>query len=135
MILQIPDNAKPFELTNSILWFNEEGILYSLPKANARTEFTDEEIMSEMDKFREFIGNKKVCMIAESDSGSKPPRKEQRALIAKQISDVTKAMAIITTSSLSKMIINLFFAFAPPDYPVKICRSEQEARDWIKQYL
>jgi hypothetical protein len=97
---------------------------------------TNEEIYKEMDKFRSFIGDKKVCMIAEAATGgTKPPKKEQRALIAKEISDVTKAMAIITTSSLNKMIINLFFAFAPPDYPVKMCRTEEEAKNWIRQYL
>lgn len=136
MILQVPHDAKTFELTSSVIWFDSDGILYSLPKPGAVAESTTEEILSEMQKFRTFIGNKKVCMIAESNPNSaKPPKKEQRALIAKEISDVTKAMAVITTSALSRMIINLFFGFAPPDYPVKICRTEEEAREWIKKYL
>jgi hypothetical protein len=136
MILQIPLNAKTYELTGSTFWFSEEGILYSMPKPGAEQEATDEQILQEMEKFRVIVGNKKVCMIAETAQGTtKPPKKEQRALIAREIASVTKALAIVTTSALSKMIINLFFAFAPPQYPVKIFRTEQEAREWIRQYL
>jgi len=136
MILQIPENAKTYELNNSIIWFDNEGILYSQPKAVIDDEASDEEILSEMEKFRAITGNKKVCMIAEAHpKGGKPPKKEQRALIAKEISSVTKAMAVITTSSLSRMIINLFFGFKPPDYPVKMCKNEQEAKEWIRKYL
>ena len=135
MILQIPENTKTYHLTNSIIWFDEEGILYSQP-TRLVTESTDEEIMKEMEKFRAITGNKKVCMIAEAHpGGSKPPKKEQRALIAKEISSVTKAMAVITTSALSRMIINLFFGFRPPDYPVKMFRNEQDAKEWIRNYL
>ena len=135
MILKIPENAKIHHLTNSVIWFDEEGILYSQPK-NLVTETSDEEILSEMEKFRAITGNKKVCMIAEAHpGGSKPPKKEQRALIAKELSSVTKAMAVITTSALSRMIINLFFGFKPPDYPVKMFKNEQDAKDWIRKYL
>ncbi len=136
MILQIPDNIKTHQLTNSTVWFDEEGILYSQPNDVPDPDLTDEEIMREMEKFRAITGNKKVCMIAEAHpKGGKPPKKEQRALIAKEISSVTKAMAIITTSSLSRMIINLFFGFRPPDYPVKMFKSEAEAKEWIRKYL
>src|SRR4051812_4704642 len=100
MILQIPLNAKTYDLTGSTIWFDEEGILYSMPKPGAAQEATNEEILSEMVKFRQIVGNKKVCMIAESASGAtKPPRKEQRALIAREIASITKAMAVITTSA------------------------------------
>jgi hypothetical protein len=135
MILHIPENAKTFELTNSIFWFNEDGILYSLPKEKI-TELNEQEILKEMEAFRKIIGNQKVCMIAEAHpKGSKPPAKEQRESIAKEISSVTKAMAVLTSSSLSRMIINLFFGFKPPDYPVRMCKTEQEAKEWIKKYL
>ena len=136
MILQVPEHTQTFELTNSVVWFNPDGILYSLPKPNPRTDWTSEEIAAEMNRFREITGNKKVCMIAETHpTSSKQPKKEQRELFAKEISGVTKAMAIIASSALSRMMANLFFAFVPPDYPVKMVATEQEAKTWIKQYL
>lgn len=136
MILQRPENTNVHELTNSFVWIDEEGILYSIPKDNPVTTFTNEEIADEMARFREIIGNKKVCMIGETHpTNSQQPNREQRDLFAKEISSVTKAMAIITSSSLSKMVANLFFAFVPPDYPVKMFRTEKEAKEWIRQYL
>jgi hypothetical protein len=136
MILKVPHNAKTFELTNSIIWFDKDGILYSLPKEAEVKDPTTDEIYAEMDRFRKIIGPGKVCMIADADSpGGKPPKKEQRKLMATEISTVTKALAILATSPLTKMIIKLFYAFAPPDYPVKIFSTEEEAKEWIRQYL
>jgi hypothetical protein len=136
MILQIPENTKTYDLRNSTIWFSPEGILYSVPKPESTVDWTNEEIQEEMRRFREIIGYKKVCMIAETHpTNSKQPSREQRSIFATEISSVTKAMAIVTSSSLSKMLANLFFAFVPPDYPVKMCKSEEEAKTWIKQYL
>jgi hypothetical protein len=136
MVLQVPPYAKTYDLTNSTIWFDEDGILYSLPKPGPVKEPTTEDILLEMEKFRGFIGDKKVCMIAETaPSVGSPPKKEQRQLIAREIAAVTKAMAVITSSPLTKMVINLFYGFAPPKYPVKIFKTEAEARDWIKNYL
>ncbi|MGZ3883914.1 MAG: DUF7793 family protein, partial [Bacteroidia bacterium] len=61
--------------------------------------------------------------------------KHQRDFIAEQLSSVTKAMAIITSSPLSRMIANLFFGLKPPPYPVKMFTNENEAKAWILQYL
>jgi hypothetical protein len=132
--MTIPPNVKTYELSSSILWIDEKGIVYSLPKPGAPPEITMEEVKKEMDKFRQIIGNKKVCLIIESNANSKAPKKEQRDAIAAELDSVTKAMAIISTSPLSRMIANLFFGLKPPPYPVKMCSSEEEARSWMQQY-
>jgi hypothetical protein len=135
MVLEIPKGAEVHEMTNSTIWFDDEGILYSVPRGE-QVEFTNEQIDEEMKKFRAIIGDKKVCLIAETHpTNSKQPSKEQREIFAKEIASVTKAIAIITTSSLSKMLTNLFFAFKPPSYPAKMFKTEAEAKDWIRQYL
>ena len=51
------------------------------------------------------------------------------------VESVTKAMAIISASPLGRMVANLFFGFKPPVYPVKFCATQEEAKEWIKQYL
>ena len=133
--MEIPKNAKTHELRSSIIWFDSDGILYSVPKPGPPPELSQEEILKEMDRFREIIGHKKVCMISESNSSARPPSKDERDFIAKQISSVTKAMAIVTNSPVTKMVVNLFFALKPPDYPAKMFSNEVDAREWIKQYL
>lgn len=135
MILRIPPGASTIEMRASTIWFNDEGILYSLPKENAPPTVTTAEIREEMDRFRQIIGNRKVCIILESASKASTPSKEQRDLVAEEIKSVTKAMAMISSSPLSRMAANLFFSFKPPSYPFKIFSNEKDAREWIRQYL
>ncbi|MDP2387596.1 MAG: hypothetical protein Q8M29_14585 [Bacteroidota bacterium] len=134
--MKIPENTKTIDWQTSIMWFDDEGVLYSLPKPGVpEPELSREETLVQMEKFKKLIGNKKVCMILESNSNSKPPKKEDRDFIADQLNQVTKAMGIISTSPLSRMIANLFFGLKPPAYPVKFFSNEIDAKAWIKQYL
>ena len=74
-------------------------------------------------------------MIAETDKSSPPPKKEDRDWIARELNSVIKALAIISTSPLGKMLANLFFGLKPPPYPYKFFSNEIDAKEWIKQYL
>jgi hypothetical protein len=133
--MEIPANIKTYDMTTSTMWFDQDGILFSVPKPNAPTEQSKEEMNEEMDKFREITGGKKVCMVLETNHNSRPPKKEERDFIAEQLTSVTKAMAIVTSLPLSRMVANLFFGFKPPPYPVKMFSNEKEAKEWVKQYL
>jgi hypothetical protein len=133
--MEIPKDREILEMTTSYIWIDDEGILYSKPKGGEETQQTPEQIRTEMVRFRKFIGNKKMCMVLESNPNSKPPTKEVRDIAAEELNSVTKAMAIITSSPLSKMIANLFFSFKPPTYPVKMFTNADEAREWVRQYL
>jgi hypothetical protein len=135
MIIRIPNDVKIHELRDSIVWFDKDGVLYSVPKDQAAEVLSMEEIESEMKNFREITGGKKVCMIAESNNRAASPPKDQRDFIADQINSVTKAMAIISSSPLSRMAANLFFSFKPPTYPFKMFSNEKDAKEWIKQYI
>ncbi len=133
--MQAPQNVKVIEWPTSTLWFDADGVLYSLPKPGAPQPQTREESAVQMEEFRKLVGGKKTCMIAETDPSAPPPKKEDRDWIAKELDSVVKAMALISTSSLSRMVANLFFGFKPPAYPVKFFANEKEAKEWIKQYL
>lgn len=134
--MEIPKDAKIIDWTTSIIWFDEDGVMYSMPKPGIpEPELTREETLAQMTEFKKIIGNEKRCMILETNSHSKPPRKEDRDFIADQLNQITKAMGVISTSPLSRMIANLFFGLKPPPYPVKFFSNEKEAKEWIKQYL
>ena len=127
-------------MTSSLLWLDDDGVLYSIPKPGVvpPETMTREETLEEMRKFKEAVGltnGKKACMILETNSTSKPPKKEDRDFIAEQLNEITKAMAVISSSPLSRMIANLFFGLKPPVYPVRFFSNEKEAKEWIKQYL
>jgi len=134
--MEIPNNIKTIDWGTSIIWFDEDGIFYSQPKPGvAEPELSREETLAQMDKFKKLVGDKKLCMVLESNSNSKPPKKEDRDFIAEQLNQITKAMAIISTSPLSRMIANLFFGLKPPPYPVKFFSNQVDAKNWVKQYL
>jgi hypothetical protein len=133
--MEIPKNVKTHELTSSIMWFDDKGILYSVPKPGIPPDLSNEEIHKEMEKFREITNHQKVCIVSEANPNSKPPTKEQRDFIAEQINSVVKAMAIVSTSPVARMIANLFFGLKPPPYPTKMFTDEKEAVKWIEQYV
>lgn len=130
-----PKDAKIIEWPTSIMWFDELGILYSIPKPIRPELQSREEGQRQMDLFRKLVGNKKTCMISEASNSSAMPKKEDRDWITKELNSVVKAMAIISTSPLSRMIGHLFFGLQPPAYPYKYFSNEIEAKKWIKQYL
>jgi hypothetical protein len=135
-MLKPPKNAEIIEWPTSIMWFDEDHVLYSIPKPGTTPQLqTKEESLKQMEEFRKIVGGKKTCMIAQTDSKSPPPKKEDRDWIAKELDSVTKAMAIISVSPLSRMVANLFFGLKPPAYPVKFFSNQEEAKMWIKQYL
>lgn len=134
-MLSIPSDKKLIEWPTATMWFDEDGVLFSVPKPHAPQPQTKEEALRQMDEFRKIINNKKTCMITCSDSTAPPPRKEDRDWIAKELDAVVKAMAIITVSPLSRMVANLFFGLKPPAYPVKFFNNRQDAKEWIKQHL
>jgi hypothetical protein len=138
--MKIPDHAKVIEMSTSLIWLDDDGVLYSVPKPGVTPpdSLSREETLEEMRKFKEATGltnGKKACMILETNSNSKPPKKEDRDFIAEQLNDITKAMAVISSSPLSRMIANLFFGLKPPAYPVKFFSNEKDAKEWIQQYL
>jgi len=132
--MEIPKNVKTFDMASSTIWFNEEGIMFSKPKPGKPPELTVDEINHEMKKFKDIIGHKKVCMVSEANPHSRPPTKAERDMASELINEVTLAMAIVTTSPVSRMIANLFFGLKPPPYPAKMFSNHEEAVEWIRQY-
>lgn len=132
--MEIPKNVKTYDMTSSTIWFDEEGILFSVPKPGPPPELNKEEMTKEMKKFIEIIGNKKVCMVSEANPNSRPPSKVERDWIAELINPIVKAIAVVSTSPVARMIANLFFGLKPPPYPAKMFSNEKEAVEWIKQF-
>jgi hypothetical protein len=133
--MEVPKNVKLIEWPTSTMWFDEDGVLYSIPKPGAAQPQTKEETMLQLQEFRKLVGGKRTCMITQTDNAAPPPKKEDRDWIAKELDSIVKAMAIISASPLSRMVANLFFGFKPPAYPVKFFSNAAEAKEWIKQYV
>ena len=134
-MLKPPLNVEVIDWPSSVMWFDDDGVLYSIPKPNAPQPKSKEEALAEMEKFRKLVGYKKTCMIVMTDSTAPPPKKEDRDWVAEELDSIVKAMGIISASPLSRMVANLFFGLKPPTYPVKFFSNQADAKEWIKQHL
>jgi hypothetical protein len=129
-ILSPPADTTVFETRSSLVWQDEYGIVYSVTRPEAPL-LTNEDLKADMQLFREHFGNEKLPLILEASQNRPLPPNEQRTLIQQELNATVKAMAIITSSTLSKMTANIFFVLKPPAYPVKMFTDVGEAKKWI----
>ncbi|MES2591305.1 MAG: hypothetical protein V4608_05435 [Bacteroidota bacterium] len=127
-----PKDTEVYDLPASIIWFDSDGILYSIAKKIPAQ--TIDEAKASMADFLKITGGKKVCMISDS-SDSPAVNKEMRDFAAEVIPQIVKAIAIISRSSAGRMAANLFFSLKKQPYPVKFFENEVDAKQWIIQYL
>ena len=127
-----PKNAEVIELHSSTIWFDENGILCSIAKKVPQQ--TLEQAKESMIEFTKLTGGKKVCMLSDN-TDSPPVNKEMRDYAAEVIPEIAKAIAVISRSSVGRMAANLFFSLKKQPYPVKFFEKEEEAKQWLKQYL
>lgn len=128
-----PQSAHIIDFPTSISWFDEDGILCSIPKRNPPALNMDD-AMEYVEKFKKEVGDNKVCIVVLASGSAEIPKRE-RDWIANEVAIFTAAMAIIFTSPMGRMIAKVFFAIKPPTYPVKFFSNEVEAKDWIRQFL
>jgi hypothetical protein len=127
-----PKNAKVTETFTSTYWFDENGILCSVAKKVPPQSL--EETMRLMDEFKTMLGDRKVCMLIDSTNSGESSR-EVRDYAAVEFPKFIKAMALVSSSELGKMLANLFFNLKHQPYPTKMFTGETEAKEWLKQYL
>ncbi len=127
-----PATAKIYDWETSTSWFDEDGIFCSVQKRVKVQSF--EETKKAFDVFRKTVGTKKVCMLVDASEAGES-LKESRDYAAQEFPKMIKALAIISNSSLGKMLANLFFKIKSQPYPVKMFSNDLEAKEWLKQYL
>ena len=129
--MEPPKNSNVIDFPTSTMWW-DEGILCSVAKKAPPQ--TVEEAKKTIEEFKKITGGKKVCLLSDS-TDSTPLSKEMRDYAAEVIPEIAKAIAIISRSAVGKMAANLFFSIKKQPYPVKMFTDENEAKEWLKQYL
>lgn len=131
-IMVPPDNLKIYTTPTSSFWLDENGILCSVAKKAPPQ--TMEEARKSLELILTVTGGKKVCFLSDSTNSS-AANKEMRDFAAEAIPQIAKAIAVLSKSALGKMSANLFFALKKQPYPVRFFDNENEAKEWLKQYL
>ena len=132
--MDIPTDVQTYDMPTSTIWVRD-GIVYSTPKIGMNQTVRAEQMDNDLKRFREIVGDKKVCLVVEINPRSKPAPKEERDKVSAQMASFAKAMALIISSPVTRMMANLFFGFKPPPYHLKMFSNEKDATNWIKQYV
>ena len=130
--LKVPEGIEPHQTSLSVMWFDREGIFYSVTQKN--TVLRKSNLAETFAYIRSVSPEKKVCWIGDV-TDIPPPEKEARDFAAEETPKLIKALALITNSSLSKMIAEIFMLVKKPPYPTRMFTNAADARAWIRSYL
>jgi hypothetical protein len=130
--MEIPENIETHKTALSIMWFDKEGIFCSITKKDS--SLNKEALVSTFNYIRSKSPDKKICWIGDI-TDAPPPEKTARDYAAEESPKLIKALALITKSSLSKMIADIFMMVKRPPYPTRMFTNETEAREWIRSYM
>ena len=125
-----PTDRTIFEGEIADYWF-DEGILVSLSKSPKRTV---ENISANVALVKSITNNRKVPLLIYL-ANSPIPDKETRKFSSEQLPNVYTAMAMVSKPSLASLIMKVLFRFKPPPIPMKNFTKDQEAKEWLKQFL
>lgn len=119
------------ETPTSTYWIDGEGILCSnLKNAPAATVAVREDVFR---KFTEMTGGKKFRMIIDLSSAG-PINRDIRAFYSDIYPQAVIALAFVAGSPLAAMMARLYAGIRPAAFPCRTFGSEQEAREWIRQF-
>jgi hypothetical protein len=110
---------------------DNDGILYSYSKNPKRTV---ENITENIALVKKITGGKKAPLLIYL-CDSPIPDKETRRFSTEQLPNVYTAMAMVSKPGLSKLIMNILFQLKKPPIPMRSFTDDNEAREWLKQYL
>lgn len=122
------NNEEVIERVNDFIWFEEPGLLCSVPKEEQR-QLSMAENQAELDNWIKEHGDAKLYMISVINPHTKSD-KEGRDWAAEIMPKFVNAVAIINNSALGRMAINLFIGLRPPTYALKVFKDSKAAREW-----
>jgi len=130
---QVPSSPHVFDLSAYWTWMGDDGIARTKVKPHA--EITIKEAQENSLAVNSFYKEKKYPLFIDS-SNIKSITKEARAHFSIQNRETNiTSFAILINSPLSRIIGNFFMGLNKPGIPTKLFINEQDAINWLKQYL
>lgn len=108
-----------------------EGILYSYSKSPKRTV---KNISENIALVKQITNNQTVPLLIYL-CDSPVPDKETRKFSTEQLPNVYKAMAMVSKPGLAQLIMGILFKLKTPPIPMKSFSNDEEARQWLKQFM
>ncbi len=76
----------------------------------------------------------KQLLLADFSTGPVPDIEARNYAKSDDVTSITYAMAIVTGSSVGKILGNFFIGLNKPKFPTKLFTREDVAKDWLKKY-
>jgi hypothetical protein len=131
-LLKTPENTEIFEITSSVIWVDEYGIVCAVPKNRRRKIEHFEEMFAFFAKLME--GKSKLCLLIEADNEI-PLRNEVRDYIATELPKYIKAHAVVSVVPLERTLSTTFIRLNEVGIPINLFSNEKEAKEWLKTFL
>lgn len=130
LMIPLPSSAPRCESSIAVTWLHPDGLLIAQSKSIQRnvTNIT-ENILA----VHGLAGGKPMPLLVYLTS-SPMPDKATRRFVNESLPGVYSAMAMVSDSRLSALIMNFLFGLKPPPIPMKSFRDENQAFRWLKAF-
>ena len=129
-MLSRPTHLTVHETPLSSFWLDEDGVLNIVTK---KTNVNLDNLTQHLNSIKSVTNGQKVCCLATVQIQSVD--KASRELTKKEVGNLIKANALLTNSSLAKMIATVLFVIISPKIPTKLFTDKEEARKWLIKYI
>ena len=124
-----PSNDHIVETALATVWLDEQGIVCILTKM--KVSLTREHLSELFNAVRSFGNGKKVRILNQASNVSSAVSRDDVDLVMEEAKDLIDALAIIATSPLSRMVVNLLLRIRSFPFPMKLFSNERDARQWL----
>jgi hypothetical protein len=127
-----PPSAEVYRTPWSLYWAEEDGLLCSVTENGASLD--KDAYVHIFETVRRFSRGRKVCWLADVSHAGAVDR-EAREYAAAESPKLIHALALITGSTFSKLLAELFMLVQKPPYTIRLFNNEAAAREWIRGFL
>lgn len=116
------------------IWLDDKNILRI--KVNDGSDFDAGDMLRQFDAYKSLVrGQRVIRPILLEAPGDFAMNKDARELVARTTGNYFNACAIISGSLATRMVVNFLNSFYQFGFPIRMFTSEQQAMEWLEQYI
>jgi hypothetical protein len=124
---------KVFELEILTYWMEDDRLLVTVSKDVERTMENIRPLIALLQRLSH-NGKNKICILTDGNL-SRPFSPEIREFVNAEIGKYVTATAMFTQTQMGNAMGFIYTTLHGDTFDVKVCAEEQEAREWLKDYL
>ena len=128
--MEIPKDRPLFKSEIATYWWGDDHILYSVSNQVLRNKSN---VKANFEMVQQITQNKAVCLLTYVSNSGRPD-KETQEYVREILPKAYLAMAMVSSSGVGKIIMNVLFKFIASPIPMRSFRTEKEALNWLKNF-